>query len=291
MHIIKENYNNINIKEPLTIAIGNFDGLHLGHKALINEVLKFQDTKSAVLTFSPHTLQYFKVKDFKILTTDTDKLRKSAKFNLDYFIFVNFNQDFASLDEITFVQFLQAINVKRIVLGSDAKFGKGGSINKNVLKNHFEVIEINDLIIDQKRISSTYIKTLLQAGNIELANKYLNENYQIIGTVTHGNKVGTKLGFPTANVLYNNYFLPKNGVYFVKVYDHYGICNIGNNPSINYSPNKRLEVHIFDYKNDLYGETIQIEFIKYLRDEKKFNTKEELINQLKLDEKIARSMI
>lgn len=291
MKIIRTDFNKITIEDDLTIAIGNFDGLHVGHNLLIEEVLKYKDTKASILTFSPHAQVYFKGPDFKILTTDDDKIEIGEKYNLDYFIIVNFTKEFSSLNQDEFISFLKHINVKRIVLGKDAKFAKKGSVDKNILRDYFDVVVVEDYNDNSTRVSSTYIKKLLSKGNIEEANKYLARNYKINGIVTHGNKVGTKLGFPTANIKYNNYFLPKDGVYFVKIDKHYGICNIGNNPSINYSKTKRLEVYIFDFKQNIYNKEISIEFIKYMRSEIKFNSKEELINQLKIDEELARSMI
>lgn len=280
---------------PLTLTIGNFDGIHLGHKYLIDEVLEFKDTYRAALTFSPHPISYFKGENVDTLMTDQDKIDKFKQFNLDYLFIANFDQNLSSLSVDEFISNLKDLGVVNIVVGEDFKFANKGKGNVNDLIKEFKVVVKDDYKYKETRVSTTAIKNLLNEGNIKLANKLLNENYKVTGVVEHGNKVGKTIGFPTANISYGNYYLPKDGVYFVEVYlndvKYYGISNIGNNPTINYSKTKKLEVHILDFDKDIYDQEITVRFIENLRDEKKFKSKEALVKQLNNDKMTARDII
>ncbi len=193
-----------------------------------------------------------------------------------------------------FVDFLKGINVKRLVIGRDARFGYRGEGTITDLKKYFFVDVVDDLVYNHTRVSTTYIKDFLSIGDLGSARKLLNRHYDIKGLVVHGNKIGHKLGYPTANIDYGNYYLPKSGVYYVKVGIagkwYHGMANIGNNPTLNFSFEKRLEIHILDFKQNIYGQTIDIVFMYYLRNEMKFRNRKELVEQLKNDEIAVRKL-
>jgi riboflavin kinase / FMN adenylyltransferase len=294
MKVIEAHYNDILIQTPLTLAIGNFDGVHQGHQRLIEKVIEFSDTKHAVMTFDPHPATILRKTPFYLLTRTYDKIEIIKSYPIDYFINIIFDNDFQSLSKEAFIDFLKSIAVKRLILGRDFRFGARGSGNLDDLRQAFEVITVDDILYNQTRISSTYIKDMLDQGHVGEARKLLTRHYQIIGKVDHGNHIGKSLGFPTANIDYDHYVLPKNGVYYVKVglehNWHDAMANIGNNPTINYSAKKRLEVYILDFNESLYGKTLTVRFYHYLREEMKFESKEKLVEQLKKDEQTIRKL-
>lgn len=287
---------NTKIDEPITLTIGNFDGLHLGHQSLLELVRSFTDSKHAALTFDPHPRKYFIGHAYKTLFTIKGKINLFSNKNFDYLFIANFNEEFASLEVNQFINLLKQLNVKRLVLGKDFRFGTKASGSILDLEKHFEVVVVNTVKSDEtERVSTTLIKSFINNGNIKEANKLLGYEYHVLGTVEHGNKVGRKLGFPTANIDYEDVILPKTGVYFVKILidnlSYYGIANVGFNPTINVSKHKRLEVYILDYNDNSYDKEVIITFIERLRDEIKFNSTEELIEQMKNDEKTVRNII
>jgi riboflavin kinase/FMN adenylyltransferase len=287
MKIFKGKFNEFNNLEPLTITIGNFDGVHVGHQALIAETKKYQDTKSAILTFHPHPLIVLRDVSYQQLTSLEQKLKLLKQTAVEFCFVVEFNQQFANLSPLEFIEFLEKNNVKRVVIGNDFRFGAYAKGTVANLKEHFEVVIVEDILKNQIRISTTYVKDLLYSGNLELAKELLKKDYEIEGVVIHGDKVGRTLGMPTANLDVNNYLLPKNGVYYVTVEyankTYGGAFNIGYNPTINYSPTKRAEVHILDFNGQLYGEKLGIKFKKFLRPELKFKSKAELVKALEHD--------
>lgn len=294
MNIIHTTYDQLSIDTPLTLAIGNFDGVHQGHQRLIQTVCDYTDSKHAIMTFDPHPATVLRKTAFYLLTRTEDKIEYMQSMDLDYFINVVFDQTFQTLTKEAFIALLKNISVKRLILGRDFRFAQKGSGSIEDLRDHFEVVIVDDILYNQTRISSTYIKDLLSIGQVGEARKLLTRHYQINGTVDHGNHIGKSLGFPTANIDYDHYVLPKNGVYYVKVL-HQGtwydaMANIGNNPTLNYSAKKRLEVYILDFSGNLYGHKLGIRFYHYLREEMKFDGKEALIAQLKKDEDTIRKL-
>jgi riboflavin kinase/FMN adenylyltransferase len=262
--------------EANSCAIGNFDGLHLGHQDLISKS-KIKGLKSLIITFENLTSKV------NYLTNKNQKEAYLNELDIDYLVVFPFhiikNTHFTD-----FIDILKKLNVIHLTCGKDFRFGfnREGSIVD--LKNNFTVQIIEDFTLNETRISSSLIKQYISNGNIEDANKLLKNPYTIIGTVVHGNKVGRKLGYPTANIDYQGYILPKNGVYLsvvkYKNNKYIAMTNIGYNPTINEQKNTRLEVHILDFNKEIYGEEVEVSFIKYLRDEKKFTSKEELIKSL-----------
>ncbi len=285
MKLIKDTYKNIKNYEPLTITIGNFDGVHLAHQTLIKKLKEFKDTKSGLLTFDPHPLKLFNVPNYQKLMNLSDKIEIISDFNLDYMFIVEFSTAFSKLNVDEFMTFLKQINVKRVIIGSDFRFGykKLGTIMD--LKKHFEVVVIEDLLTNDELVSTTYIKELIYNAELDEAKTLLTRNYSITAKVMKGSNIGSKIGFPTANLDYDDYLVPKDGVYYVNViYQgklYRGALNIGHNPTLNYSSKKRVEVHLLNFNGELYGEKLKVYFIKYLREEIKFKNKEELISTLK----------
>ncbi len=287
MKILKGNYINLINKTPLTVSIGNFDGIHIGHQQLIRKAKSFADTKSGVIFFSPHPMKVLRDISYQTLTSVFQKLKLMENFGVDYSFVVDFSREFSQLSKDEFINFLKSLAVKRVVIGKDFRFAAYASGSINDLKKHFKVVECEDILSNHIRVSSTYVKDLITNGNLEDAAKMLGRAYELSGVVIHGQKVGKTLGMPTANLDVKNYVLPPNGVYYVEVvYNdklYGGAMNIGYNPTLNYSVNKRVEVHLLNFNGNLYGEVLLIEIKKYLRPEYKFNNKEELIAALKKD--------
>lgn len=294
MQVFIDNYENLKNSEPLTITIGNFDGLHIGHFALINKTVSFYDTKPALLSFEPHPAKILKdVKHQKLMSLNS-KIDILKGTNLQQVYFVNFTKAFADLSVEEFINFLKALSVKRIIVGKDFRFGAYRKGTTNDLLKHFLVEIVDDILINSVRASSTYIKDLIYSGEVLKASSILGRPYEIEGKVIHGDKVGRALGIPTANLDYNDFVLPKNGVYYTLVeylgVTYAGALNVGYNPTINHSITKRAEVHILGFEGEIYGEELKIKIVKYLRPELKFNSKEELVAQMQKDLKDCKSL-
>ncbi len=294
MIIINDTYDKIENEEDLTVTMGNFDGLHLGHQQLINRVLRYKDTKHAVITFDPHPSEILRKKPFNTLTQKRDKIKLLSKFPLDYTFIINFNEEFSKLSVPEFIDFLKRIRVQRLVIGRDARFAYRGLGTIDDLRKFFVVDILDDLVYNHTRVSTTYVKDFLIQGDIASARKLLNRHYEITGTVVHGHKIGRVIGFPTANIDFGNYYMPRNGVYYVKVFVqdawYHAMANIGNNPTLNYSAEKRLEIYILDFDQEIYNENITVVFMHFLRPEYKYASKKALINQLKKDEETVRAL-
>lgn len=279
------------ITEPLCAAIGNFDGVHLGHQKLIEEC-KRHGYKSAVLTFYPHPSVFLKkIPDYKLITPMEHKADIFSKMGIDYLIIVEFNEEIAKISKETFMSWMKRMNIRSCVCGYDFTFGRQAEGTIVDLAKEFEFYEVKKYIFDDVRVSSTYIRELIALGEIEKVNRMLGRTFSIRGTVNYGTQNGRLIGFPTANVDYKNYFLPCNGVYFVTVQidrvNYFGMCNIGNNPTFNYSYIRKVEVNVFGLDDDIYGNSIEVFFHKKIRDEKAFASKEELVGQLKKDRQMC----
>ncbi len=267
--------------EALSIMLGNFDGFHLGHQKLLEELKKI-NTKKALLTFYPHPLTILNNRDFKYLDTIEDK-EEHLNNQLDYLIVLKTSKEILESSKEDFIDFLKLNNVVHVVCGKDYTFArnKEGTV-RDLFDFNCHIVE--DYKIDGVRVSSTLIRKYLSDGDIHLANQFLGRNYSVKGLVVEGSKIGRTIGFPTANVEETIYLLPKNGVYFgyttVDNKRYKAMINIGINPTINLVKHPRLEAHILDFNQDIYGKVILIEFVQKLRDEQKFNSKEELIDML-----------
>ena len=293
-------YNTLNLKnEHLNgvIAIGNFDGLHLGHQKVINEArLKAKKYKLplGVMTFEPVPVMYFskKSKDHRINSLQQKKLQLE-KLKLDFLIIIKFDKIFSSL---TAEQFIEKIIYKKtkckyLYVSKNFKFGFKRRGNIHTLKKFEKEFNYKNIITkplkkNKKIISSTFIRNKIRAGKIELINKLLNRNWCIEGKVIKGKKRGRKIGFPTCNMSLNSYVIPKLGVYAVKVttkdFIKNGIANIGYRPTFK-GQSLLLETNIFGINKNLYNKEISVGFKKFIRSEKKFKNFEYLKKQIKLD--------
>ncbi len=282
------------------VTVGTFDGVHIGHQQIIGELNRLKEEKnlrSILITFDPHPQIVLRnrSKDVKLLTSTEEKLELLKRFPLDTVYIINFSKEFAATPAETFFTdyIVNRIGLNDLVIGYDHMFGKNreGSIETvNALSNNcgFSVHKVPEFKIDDKNISSTEIRSLLEQGDVNAAKFFLGRFYEIEGIVVQGAKRGRELGYPTANLKIDddNKQIPKNGIYAVEVlYDKnifQGMMSIGHNPTVNDTDEIFLEVNIFNFDKDIYGEKIKIRFVEYIREEVKFNSLEELT--IKLDE-------
>lgn len=275
------------LPEPVCAAIGNFDGVHLGHQKLMEECRK-HGYKSAVLTFYPHPSVFLKkIPNYPLVTPLEQKSEIISRMGIDYLIVIEFDEELAKMPKEDFIRNMKFMNIKACVCGYDFTFGRKAEGTIEDLRSNFEFYEVKKFIYDDVRVSTTYIRELLGMGKIHEATRLLGRQFSIRGNVIFGSQNGRVIGFPTANVNYRNYFLPASGVYFVNVKIdgilYLGMANIGHNPTFNFTLEHRLEVHIFGLDEDIYGATIEVIFVERIRSEIKFCGVEELICQLKKD--------
>ena len=272
------------LPEPVCAAIGNFDGVHLGHQKLIEEC-KRHNLKSAVVTFYPHPSVFLKkISNYRLVTPLEHKADIFSKMGIDYLIVVEFDNELAQMSKEDFIKNMKFMNVQAFVAGYDFTFAKKAEGNIKDLALNFEFYEVKKFIFDDVRVSTTYIRELLTNGNVHEANRLLGRQFSIRGNVVFGSQNGRIIGFPTANVDYKNYLLPASGVYFVNVkldeIMYLGMCNIGHNPTVKYVDERRMEVNIFNLDDDIYGDNIEVFFVEKIRNETKFSSIEELRLQL-----------
>ena len=294
---ILSNLFEIKLSKSTIATIGTFDGIHIGHQKILNSLARFakeNSLKSVVITFDPHPRKIINKKNsIELINTIEEKKEKLKTLGIDYLIVQKFDEKFSETEANKFVEILKNnINIKKLIVGYDHRFGKNRNADINDLKKYgkelnFEVIEIDALEIKEVNISSTKIRSAIQDGNIRLANSYLGYNFFLSGEVVKGHSRGKELGFPTANLkIDEDKIIPKNGVYLVKSkIDHqdiYGMMNIGYNPTFN-NKSKKIETHFFNLNKNLYGKIIKIELLEYIREEKRFETVDDLIQRLKLD--------
>ena len=307
MRIFK-GYEQITSIPNAVLTIGTFDGVHIGHQKILQqlnqEALKIGG-ESVLFTFYPHPRMVLFPDNhgLKLIQTQEEKLDKLKRIGLQNVIVQPFTSDFSNLTATEFVRdfLVQKLKVKKLVIGHDHQFGKNREGTLEFLKSmskiyDFEVIEIPAQEIDEVNISSTRIRKAIEIGNIEIANTYLGEKFELNGTVVKANQLGRTIGFPTANLLLDNdiKIIPKNGVYIVEViipnYGTFrGMMNIGIRPTINDNLSLAIEVHILDFNENIYGSKIKVKLISRLRDEIKFNSIDELKKQLQDDEKNSRA--
>ena len=283
-------------------TLGTFDGVHVGHTKIIERLLNAssEDEQSLVLTFFPHPRMVLqKESDIRLLNTIEERTALLQKAGLQNLIIHPFDQAFSRLTAEEFVKniLVDIFNIKKIIIGHDHRFGRNRTANIDDLilygkEYGFEVEQISAQEIDEVSISSTKIRKALTAGKIALANEYLGYNYSFSGTVVHGKKLGRTIGFPTANLKIEESYklIPANGVYAVKCkvgnQDVNGMLNIGTNPTVE-GQGISIEVNLFEFDSDIYGEKITVEMIKRIRDEHKFASVDELKAQLSKDQNFA----
>lgn len=289
--------------EGLILTIGNFDGVHLGHQALLSRVFEYAKetgNKSLVVTFDPHPLQVLRpeTKIYRLFDRE-DQIQQFKKLELDYLLIQPFSRDLSQLSPEQFVKeiLLEALNVKGIIVGYDFSFGahRAGNIqtlNELSKKYHFHSEAVNPLTIDGEIVSSSLIRDSIAQGKMEKAAQRLGRNYYLKGLVEKGDARGKKIGFPTANLHHVGLFLPRKGVYVTRtlIGNKYwpSITNVGTNPTFTKTNITHVETHIFDFDKNIYGEEIQVELCQWIRDENKFNSKEELQLQIQKDILLAK---
>ncbi|XJZ28542.1 bifunctional riboflavin kinase/FAD synthetase [Bacillota bacterium Lsc_1132] len=289
---------------PLVLALGYFDGVHLGHQKVIQEAKKMaarRGWKSAVMTFDPHPSVVLRKAEQHVqyITPLRDKIEIIEKLEVDYLFIVHFTEEFANLLPQEFVdQYIIGLNAKHVVAGFDYSYGRMGKGTMETLpfhsRNQFTYSVIPKLVSNGEKISSTWIRKYLKEGKTEQLPMLLGRYYTTTGTVVHGDQRGRTIGFPTANVeLQDDYIVPPLGVYAVKLKVggkwYKGVCNIGFKPTFNKmaSPKPSIEVHLFDFQDDIYGKEVEIEWHIYLRKERKFSGIEELVAQIGKDKQAA----
>lgn len=292
------------------LTIGTFDGVHVGHQKIIdqlNEKAKEIGGESVLFTFHPHPrmVLFPDSHGLKLIQTQEEKLDKLKRMGLQNIILHPFTPEFSRIPAVEFVRdfLVNKLGVKTLIIGYDHHFGKNREGDIHLLKDlapvyDFEVIEIDAKEIDEVDISSTKIRNALLEGDIQLVNTYLGEEFELNGLVVHGKKLGTKLGFPTANIDIQSdiKLIPKAGVYATKVIlenqeEHYGLVSIGQRPTVDDSGETSIEAFILDFEANLYDQKIQLKILKRIRDEKKFDNLEELIEAINKDEETIRDWI
>ncbi|WP_033829183.1 riboflavin biosynthesis protein RibF [Bacillus andreraoultii] len=294
---------NIELTTPLSLAIGYFDGVHIGHQKVMEQArlkAKEQSYKSAVMTFdpSPKAVLGNNPNEVKYITLLEDKVKLIENLGFDYLFIVPFTKELSSLSPEEFIEsYIIKLNVKHLVAGFDYTFGKFGKGTMDQMDQYsngrFTHQTINKVAKNEEKISSTLIRALIGEGKVQDVKEYLGRYYMVNGFVIHGQKRGKKLGFPTANLKVDDrYILPKNGVYIVRLLVdgrwENGVASIGYNPTFNNEENLRfIEVHLLNFNKDIYGKPIVLEWRKYLRNELKFTQISDLIDQIGMDKQEA----
>ncbi len=302
-----ENACTYNSPKRSVVTIGTFDGVHIGHKKILERltaVASEQDLESIILTFFPHPRMVLqKDADIKLINTMDERSQILKETGLDHLVVHPFSVEFAQLSAKEYAQQMLAkyLKAKKVIIGYDHRFGKGRTADLYDLKVYgdnfdFEVEEITKQQIEDVAVSSTKIRRALLAGEIEKANSYLGYQFMLTGKVVKGKQLGRTLGYPTANLNIPETYklIPKNGVYIVKscidkkIY--YGMMNIGNNPTVG-GGKQTIETYFFDVDFNLYDKKIQLLLLKRIRDEKKFDSLNDLKEAMSQDEDYAREYL
>ena len=296
MTIIKSLDEVINV-ENTVVTIGNFDGIHIGHIKLIKEAVKEAKTKnykSVVFTFENHPMRYFRADSIKHIITNEEKVKIFKDLGVDIVFMIPFDEYMTKISATDFVKTIlhEKLKCKMVIVGHDFTFARNKEGNASLLeslgkKYNMKVKVIEPIKIKGRRVSSSYIRNLINDGNVSEIKDFLGRNYFLEGEVIHARKIGRTIGFPTANLkAEDKLIIPKNGIYAVKVYIknkvYYGATNIGYNPTVN-GKALSIETNIIDFDEEIYGEIIKVEFLDRIRDEKKFNSLDELKSQLRKD--------
>ena len=293
--------------EASIVTIGTFDGVHLGHQQILKQLTdtsRKSKLKSVLLTFFPHPRMVLQPDiSMRLIQTIQEREKALKNIGLDYLVIHPFSIAFSRLSADDYVKqiLVEQLNVRKVVVGYDHRFGRNRTASLEDMYHYadiheFEVIEINAEKIESTAVSSTKIRKAIDEGNIELANTYLGHSFTIEGMVIDGDKRGRELSYPTANIdLQNQHkIVPKQGVYLVKSKLKgrvvYGMMNIGTKPTFD-TTMPSIEVHFLDWNGDLYGQAVQVELLKWVREERKFSSAEELQTQIQADEQYCRSSI
>ncbi|WP_462280394.1 bifunctional riboflavin kinase/FAD synthetase [Salinivirga cyanobacteriivorans] len=287
----------IAINRPV-VTMGTFDGLHIGHLHVLSQLKSLTrkyDGESVILTFWPHPRKVLNSGDIKLLNTIEEKIDLFERNGIDHLIILDFTEELAALTYEDFVKeiLVDKLKLEHLVFGYDHRFGKNGEGTFEKLqplagKYHFKLHKLDEVRVGHA-VSSTRIRHALQYGHVSEANKMLGYPYQLAGEVVKGEQLGRKIGFPTANLKISCAYklIPGNGVYACKAYlngtSRPAMMNIGVKPTVNNQQVRNIEVHLIDFKGDLYGQHITVELIEKIREETKFPSLNDLVDQLKKD--------
>lgn len=289
------------IEEPTAISLGKFDGIHRGHELLLEELMKQKKNGLAtvVFTFDIPPKKSTCDEEQKVLTTNEEKMHMFASFGIDYLIECPFTPEVRNMEAADFIEMLvKRLSVKCIVAGEDFCFGHNRLGDYKMLQEFSEKLSYKAVIFpkmkeEERDISSTYVREEIAKGNIDLANKLLGYPYFISGIVKHGNKIGRTIGFPTINLIpAENKLLPSYGVYITKVLIdgivYHGVTNVGKKPTIEGENPVGIETHILDFNQDIYDQMVVVTFMKRIREERKFENLDALLEQMRKDINIAK---
>lgn len=283
---------------PVALTIGNFDGVHLGHQALLNELRTAAQARglpTAVVIFEPHPREFFTPQQAPArLTSLREKLEFFVAMNIDRVHVCRFDARFAQMSAVDFIHALhQKLSARFVLIGDDFRFGSGrvgdfALMEKIGAQHRFAVQAMHSVTHDGVRISSTAIRAALAAGQMRTAQRYLGRHYSISGRVVHGDGIGSKLGFPTANLQFKHNRPPLTGVFVVQVHAEglgvlQGVASLGVRPTVKQDAKPVLEVHLFEFAQQIYGKHLRVEFLQKLRDEAKYPDMEALTRQIALD--------
>lgn len=284
--------------QPVALTVGNFDGVHLGHRALLNELMieaQARHYPTAVVIFEPHPREFFSPNDAPArLSSLREKLQLFAQLGIDQVHICRFNAHFAQMTAGDFVQALrQKLHAQFILIGDDFRFGSGRAGDFALLQHiakqeNFDVQSAKSVLHDGVRISSTAVRAALSAGQLHTAQQYLGRHYSISGRVVRGAQLGRTIGFPTANIVPKHNRPPLSGVFVVEVHAEgfgvlQGVASLGVRPTVTQIKRMQLEVHLFEFKQQIYGKHLRVVFLQKLRDEAKFPDVAALTQQIVLD--------
>src|SRR5437667_4610526 len=294
------------LRGPLFLAIGVFDGVNLGHQAVISTSTshaRSADGTPVVITFDPHPLKVLRPRNAPHLLTATQhKIALIRDLGVEHLLVINFDKKFAATPPENFIEQLitHSRPLREICVGHEWSFGKDRRGNLDLLKRlgaqfHFDVVGIPPVKVNGTVVSSTAVRQAIERGDFATAAAMLGRNYTILGTVKAGDKLGKKLGYPTANLSAHSEQFPPNGVYLAEAWIHgvlyHGVVNLGYRPTVSSGKSERvLEVYLLDFDRDIYGEDVEVRFARYLRPEQKFDSMEALVRQIELDVQQAREL-
>jgi len=297
---VKKNKNTI-------LTLGTFDGIHLGHKKIIETVVKkasINGGRSLLITFDPHPRNVLSGNSYKLLNSPDEKLEILESLKIDNVLIINFTKEFSQLSSEEFFEsyIIDKIGIKEIVVGYDHHFGKGRGGDEHTLielgsKYGFKVTKVDAVSVEGLNVSSSKIRTAIIDGDIKTATKLLGRYYSFRGIVIKGDGRGRTLGFPTANAKLDddNKLMPSIGIYVVEIIiegnKHFGLMSIGKRPTFYNDGQLTNEVYIFDFKKDIYGNTITVNILERIRGEEKFSSADELISQMNKDKEIGLEIV
>lgn len=303
MELIRGLHNIADAHRGCVMTLGNFDGVHLGHQAVIGQLAEKSaalNLPSLVMIFEPQPLEFFAPqKNVARLMRLREKLQALRRYAVDRVLCVRFNRAFADLSAQDFINqiLVKKLGVKYLVVGDDFRFGHQRAGNFAMLqeagaRHGFQVAHMHTFSVDHARVSSTRVRTALAAGDMVLAERLLGRPYRMSGRVAHGNKLGRQLGFPTANLFVHRKVTPVAGIYVVELFGLegeplHGVASVGTRPTVD-GTRCLLEVHLFDFDREIYGRHVHVDFLKKLRDEERFASLDLLTAQIARDAQHAR---